>query len=163
VDEMRAGKLVAHMKANVERVSEEVTKKIRASQKCVELSRTLTVDEQNRATADIYRDLTTWLATESDSGIEQRYVVLGLLRAQQGVPFSNLFWAVCIAQEYLWQYMQQETLLEEPVEFWGGVILLSSMTQFFNRVVYFALQGYEQAADCEPRVSVAKFVRGQAS
>jgi hypothetical protein len=160
---MRAGKLVAHMKANVERVSEEVTKKIRASQKCVVLSRTLTVDEQNRATADIYRDLTTWLATESDSGIEQRYVVLGLLRAQQGVPFSNLFWAVCIAQEYLWQYMQQETLLEEPVEFWGGVILLSSMTQFFNRVVYFALQGYEQAADCEPRVSVAKFVRGQAS
>jgi|SRR5215813_10145317 len=160
---MRAGKLVAHMKANAERVSEEVTKKIRASQKCVELARTLTVDEQNRATADIYRDLTAWLATESDSGIEQRYVVLGLLRAQQGVPFSNLFWAVCIAHEYLWQYMQQETLLEEPVEFWGGVILLSSMTQFFNRVVYFTLQGYEQAADCEPRVSVARFVRGQAS
>ena len=160
---MRAGKLVTHMKANAERVSEEVTKKIRASQRCVELARTLTVEEQNRSTADIYRDLTAWLATESDSAIEQRYVVLGLLRAQQGIPFSNLFWAVCIAQEHLWQYMQQECLLEEPVEFWGGVILLSSMTQFFNRVLYFTLHGYEQAADCEPRVSASRFARGQAS
>ena len=90
-------------------------------------------------------------------------VVLGLLRAQQGIPFSNLFWAVCIAHEYLWQYMQDECLLEEPVEFWGGVILLRSMTQFFDRVLYFVLRGYEQAAACEPRVASTRFVRGQAS
>jgi hypothetical protein len=160
---MRAGKLVSHMKANTERVAEEVVKRIRTSQRCDELVSKLTAEEQRRSTADIYRDLAAWLATESDRALERRYVVLGLLRAQQGIPFSNLFWAVCIAHEYLWKYMEQECLLEEPVEFWGGVILLRSMTQFFDRVLYFTLHGYEQAANCEPRASVARFARGQAS
>jgi len=160
---MRAGRLAQHMKTNAERISEEVVTKIRASHRCDELANKLTPNEQTRSTADIYRDLTVWLTSESDSTIERRYVVLGLLRAQQGIPFSNLFWAVCIAHEHLWQYIQQECLLEEPVEFWGGVILLRSMAQFFDRVLYFVLQGYEQAATCEPRVDAARFLRGQAS
>ena len=160
---MRAVRLVQHMKTNAERVSEEVVTKIRASQRCVELVNKLSPEEQKRSTADIYRDLTVWLTSESDSTIERRYVVLGLLRAQQGIPFSELFWAVCIAHEHLWQYMQQECLLDEPVEFWGGVILLRSMAQFFDRVLYFTLHGYEQAATCEPRMAATRFVRGQAS
>ena len=159
---MRAGKLVQHMKGNAERISAEVVKKIRASQRCGDLVSKLQ-EEQERSVAGIYRDLAAWLATESDSSIERRYVVLGLLRAQQGIPFSNLFWAVCIAHEYLWEYMQQECLLDEPVEFWGGVNLLSSMTRFFDRVLYFTLHGYEQAANCKPQVSAAQFARGQAS
>jgi hypothetical protein len=72
-------------------------------------------------------------------------MALGMLRAQQGVPFSNLYWAMCIAHEHLWAYMQQECLLDEPVEFWGGVILLRSLTQFFDRALYFALLGCEKA------------------
>jgi hypothetical protein len=140
-----------------------VVPKIRASQRCSELVSKVSLEEQKRSTADIYRDLTAWLASESDSTIERRYLVLGLLRAQQGIPFSNLFWAVCIAHDYLWQYMQQECLLEEPVEFWGGVVLLRSMAQFFDRVQYFVLQGYEQAATCEPQAPAARVIRGQAS
>ena len=160
---MRAGKLVQHMKSNADRISVNVVKKIRASQRCGDLVSKLAQEEQERSVGDIYGDLTAWLATESDSSIERRYVVLGLLRAQQGVPFSDLFWAVCIAHEYLWEYIQQECLLDEPVEFWGGVNLLSSMTQFFDRVLYFTLHGYEQAANCKPQVATAQFARGQAS
>jgi hypothetical protein len=160
---MRAGKLVQHMKANTEGISEEVAKKIRASQRCGELVRKLTPGEQRLSTADIYRDLTARLMTESDSTLEQRYVGLGSLRAQQEIPFSNLFWAVCIAHEHLWEYIQQESLLEEPVEFWGGVILLRSMTQFFDQVLYFVLQGYEQASTSQSQFHATHPVRGQAS
>jgi len=56
-----------------------------------------------------------------------------------------VFWAVCIASEHLWDYMQQECLLEEPVEFWGGVMLLHSLKQFFDRALYFTLLGYQKA------------------
>ena len=156
---MRAPKLVQHMKANAERMSEEVLLKIRNSEKCSELVKKLPLDEQKHYTADIYRDLTDWLATESDDTIERRYLDLGILRARQGIPFSNLYWAVCIAHEYLWQYMQHECLLEEPVEFWGGVILLRSLTQFFNRLVYFASLGYEKASRLDVQVTEAHSVR----
>ena len=157
---MRAGKLVQHMKANSERMSDAVTQKIRTSDRCSALVERLTPEEQKRSTVEIYRDLTSWLGAESDSTIEERYRVLGLLRAQQGIPSSDLCWAVCIAQEYLWQYMQEECLLEEPVEFWGGVILLRSLTHFFDRVLYHTLLGYEQASTCEPKVGAVRFAQG---
>ena len=152
---MRAAKLVQHMKANADRISEEVFEKIKRSEKCAELVRKLPAGEQKTNTTNIYRDLTLWLATESDTDLGRRYIDLGRLRSQEGIPFSNLYWAVCIAQEHLWEYMQQECLLDEPVEFWGGVILLRSLTQFFDRVVYFALLGYEQAGRCQSQLSAA--------
>jgi len=142
---MRAIKLVQHMATNADRMSEAVLQKIRASDRCTELLIKVPAEEQRRYTLDIYRELTDWLATEADSSIEDRYVAMGLRRAQQGVPFSNLFWAVCIAHESLWEYIEQECLFDEPAEFWGGVKLLRSLTEFFDRILYFALVGYQKA------------------
>jgi len=142
---MRALKLVQHMKANAGRMSEALIQKIRASDRCSELLVRVPAEEHKQYALDIYSDLTAWLATETESSIEERYVALGMRRAQQSVPFSDLFWAVCIANEYLWEYMQQECLLEEPVEFWGGVQLLRSLNQFFDRALYFASIGYQVA------------------
>jgi len=156
---MRALKLIEHMKGNAERMSEEVMQKIRNSERCSQLVLAVPAEQQKRSTLDIYRDLTAWLGTESDKTIEQRYGSLGMLRAQQGVPFSNLYWAICIAHEHLWGYMQQECLLDEPVEFWGGVILLRSLTQFFDRALYFALLGYQNAAGGDLTPSAARLAQ----
>jgi hypothetical protein len=51
--------------------------------------------------------------------------------------------------------VQQECLLEEPVEFLGGVVLLRSLNQFFDRALYFALVGYQKAGIGEFFASVA--------
>jgi hypothetical protein len=156
---MRALKLIQHMKSNAERMSEEVVAKVRNSEKCSQLLLAIPEEEQRRSSLDIYRDLTAWLETESDATIERRYESLGMLRAQQGVPFSNLYWAICIAHEHLWGYMEQECLLDEPVEFWGGVILLRSLTQFFDRALYFALLGHEKATGGDLAASAARLAQ----
>lgn len=146
---MRALKLVQHMQTNADRMSERVIDKINASGKCGDFLSKVSIEEQRRQGEQVYRDLTDWLATEADSSIEERYIALGVRRAQQGVPFSHLYWAVCIAHEHLWEYIQEECLLDEPVEFWGGVTLLRSLTRFFHRALYFALLGYEKAGKGE--------------
>jgi len=142
---MRALKLVEHMKTSADRMAEAVNERIRRSDRCGELVLKVPAEEQKRSAEGIYSDLTDWLATEGDSGIEERYIELGIRRAQQGVPFSDLYWAVCIAHEHLWEYMQQECLFDDPVEFWGGVMLLRSLTRFFDRALYSALIGYQKA------------------
>ncbi|HXY48674.1 MAG TPA: hypothetical protein VEI01_04420 [Terriglobales bacterium] len=142
---MRPLKLVQHMKTNADRMSEGMLQKIRNSERCGALLQKVPAEEHKRYALQIYLDLTDWLAAETDSVVEQHYSVLGIRRAQQGVPFSNLFWAVCIARDYLWEYIQQECLLDEPVEFWGGVNLLRSLNQFFDRALYFTLVGYQKA------------------
>jgi hypothetical protein len=152
---MRALKLVQYMKANADRMSEELIQRIRSSNRCSELLRRVPAEEQKRYALNIYRDLTDWLADEIDSLVESRYVDLGIQRAHQGVPFSHVFWAACIARDYLWEYVQQECLLEEPVEFWGGVVLLRSLNLFFDRALHFTLVGYQKAGIGEFFASVA--------
>ncbi len=146
---MRGLKLIRHMKANADRMSEALIHRIRNSERCSELLLKVPADEHKGYVLDIYRDLIDWLAVDIDSVIEYRYFDLGIQRQQQGVPFSHVFWAVCIARDYLWEYIQQEYLLEEPVEFWGDVKLLQSLNQFFDRALYFTLLGYQKAGTGE--------------
>jgi hypothetical protein len=146
---MRALKLVQHMKANGDRMSEALIQQIRSSDRCGDLLRKVPADEQKLSAFEIYRDLTDWLGVEADSPFKSRYVNLGIQRAHQGVPLDQVFWAVSIAREYLWEYIQQECLLDEPVEFWGGVMLLRSLDRFFDRTFYFTVVGYQKAVKHE--------------
>jgi len=146
---MRAPKLVQLMKTRAADQSEELVRRIRASERCKELFLQVPEGEQKQDALEIFQDLTQWLSNETDSIIESRYVALGIRRAGQKVPLSELSWAISIARECLWDFTQQECLLEEPVEFWGGVVLLRSLNGFFDRVLYFALLGYEKAGQDE--------------
>lgn len=144
---MRAPKLVQHMKANSSVMTDALVGKIRASGKCTELLQKVSEGEQKEYAGQVFRDLTDSMSEEADSALEKRYVALGIRRAEQGVPRFQMFWAVCIAREYLWEYVQQECLQDEPVEFWGGVMLLRALNEFFDRILYFALLGYEKAEE----------------
>jgi hypothetical protein len=126
-------------------MSERLLQKIRNSNSCRDLLLRVPAEEHKRYSLNVYLDLVEWLASESNLAVESYYWELGIRRAQQGVPVSQLFWAVCIAREYLWEYIQQECLLDEPVEFWGGVMLLRSVDQFFDRALYTTLVAYQKA------------------
>ncbi len=146
---MRAPKLIQHLKDDADGISERLLDKIRNSPRCSELLLRVPAEEHNRYALDVYHHLMVWLAAENDSSLEHHYVGLGKLRAQQGIPFTHLFWAVCITREYLWEYIQQECLIEEPAEFRGGVMLLRSLKQFFDRALFLALLGYQMAGGAE--------------
>jgi len=40
-------------------------------------------------------------------------------------------------------------MLDEPVEFWGGMMMLRSLDRFFDRFFYFTLVGYQKAGKHE--------------
>ena len=146
---MRAPKLVQLMKANSSALSEALVQKIRACGQCVDLLFKVPETEHKEYALEIFQDLTQWLGHETDSILERRYVALGIRRVEQGVPLSQVFWAVTIAREFLWDYTQQQCLHEEPVEFWGGVLLLRSLNSFFDRALYYLLIGYEKVGKDE--------------
>ena len=146
---MRALRLIQLMKTNSTDISDELVRKIRASGKCEQLLLKLPESEQRQYASQIYQALMEWLADETDSILEHHYVALGARRAGQGVPASQMSWAISIAREHLWDYAQQECFHEEPIEFLGGVALLRSLNSFFDQVLYFALTGYEKAGGDE--------------
>jgi hypothetical protein len=140
-----ARKFIDHIDTHADHLCNEFMQKIKSSERCGALLQKVPAEEQRQSTREIYQNLTDWLLTKCDSVTEERYVNLGIRRAQQGVPLSSLFWAVCTTREYFWEYTERETLLENPADFWGGVRLLRSLDEFFDRALYFVIVGYETA------------------
>jgi hypothetical protein len=59
------------------------------------------------------------------------------------VPFSELIAAINATKECLWEYLEREDFLDEPVELIGDLNLLHAITRFFDRVIHSAALGYE--------------------
>jgi hypothetical protein len=146
---MFAVRLVNLIETHADRLSEGLLHKLKTSEQCHEMLHKVPADELQRRTHEIYCNLGDWLLTKTESEIEERYVGLGLRRAHQGVPFSAFLWAITATKEYLWEFLQREGLLEEPLELFGEIELLHSLERFFDRVLYFASLGYESARQAE--------------
>jgi hypothetical protein len=139
-------RLVQLIEAHAEELSKGLMQRLQASPQCTDLLHKVPDDELKRRVREIYRNLSDWLLTKTESEIEERYIGLGVRRARQGVPFSHFLWAVTLTKEYLWEYLEKEGLLEEPLELLGEIDLIHNLERFFERAIYFAAVGYEHPA-----------------
>lgn len=140
---MFAIRLINLVESQADRLSEGLLHRLEHTPECRELLQRVPGEELKRRTYEIYRNLNDWLLTKTHSEIEERYVGLGIRRARQGVPFSAFLWAVSTTKEHLWDFLQQEGLLEKPLELFGELHLAHSMERFFDRMLYSASIGYE--------------------
>jgi hypothetical protein len=140
---MFARKFIDRVDTHADQLCEEFMQKMQRSDNCKELLHKVPVEELRQSTREMYRNMTDWLLNNAESVSEERYVNLGMQRARQSVPSSELFWVVCATREYFWEYMERETLLDEPADFWGGIQLLHSLDRFFDRALNFVIIGYQ--------------------
>lgn len=140
---MFALRMIQLIEAHANNLSDELMAKLKSSERCHNLIHKVPAHELKMRTHEIYRNLSDWLLAKTESEIEERYVGLGMRRAKQGVPFSEFLFALNATKECLWQYLQQEGLLEDPVELLGDMDLLHSLGRFFDRAAYSASFGYE--------------------
>lgn len=144
---MFAIRLVQLIEAHAEELSKGLMHRLQTSPQCPALLGKVPAEELKRRVQEIYRNLSDWLLSKTESEIEERYIGLGVRRARQGVPFSEFLWAVTLTKEYLWEYLEKEGLLEEPLELLGEIELVHNLERFFDRAIYFAAVGYEQAVE----------------
>ena len=72
-------------------------------------------------------------------------------REQQGVLLSELMYAIILTREHLWEYLQHEAGVEKPAEAFGELEMLTLLEQFFDRAMYYAARGYEEARTVKGR------------
>lgn len=102
-------------------------------------------EELKEAVYEIYRHLGEWFMGKDESQLEQRYLKIGSRRAAQHVPLSEVIWVIVLTKENLWDFIKKESVLERPVEVFGELEMLQLLEQFFDRAIYHASVGYEQA------------------
>jgi hypothetical protein len=94
---------------------------------------------------EIYSHLGDWLITKDELDLEQRYMRIGARRAHQGVPFSQVAWAIVLTKDNLWMFLKRQSEMDRPVEAFGELELLQLLDNFFDRAIYYAAVGYEKA------------------
>jgi hypothetical protein len=146
---MFALRMVQLIESHATNLSDELMRRLKNSEVCQDFLHKVPSQEIMMRTHEIYRNLSDWLLSKTESEIEERYVGLGMRRAKQGVPYSQFLFALNQTKECLWEFLQREGLLEYPVELLGDIELLRSLGRFFDRAAYSASVGYEAAQRAE--------------
>lgn len=115
--------------------------------------------ELERRVSEIYQHLGEWLLGKTEAELSQRYQQIGARRCQQGVPLSELIWAIVLTKENLWDFLKRESAPDRPVEVFAELEILELLDQFFDGAIHYAAMGYEQASRAEQalEVSVGKY------
>jgi hypothetical protein len=141
---MIALRLVRLIETHSEELAEGLTRKLVASDRTSDL-RKVPANELHERCLEIYRNLSSWLLTKTEHDIEAVYKALGARRARQGISIAALTWAMLLTKEHLWSFLDGEGLYGGLHNVFGELELLRQLDQFFDRAVYYATEGYEQA------------------
>ena len=106
--------------------------------------RSLPAHELRERVYEIYRHLGEWLLGKNELDIEHRYREIGMRRACQKVPLSEVVQAIVLTKENLWEFLKSEAVMDRAVEIMGELELLQMLEMFFDRAVYYAVVGYEE-------------------
>ena len=150
-------KMIQLIKSHAEVLSEQLMHRLERSRQCPGLLRKVPAYKSQECAYEMYRNLSDWLITltKNQSDIEEEYVSIGMQRARQGVPFSELLFAFSATKECLWGHLEENAVFEDPVELIGDLNLLHSIGRFFDQVAHAAALGYEEAHRKDIRESVA--------
>ena len=113
--------------------------------------RQIPAHELRERVGEIYRHLGEWLLGKNELDIEHRYLEIGMRRARQGVPLSEVIQAIVLTKENLWDFLKSEAVMDRAVEIMGELELLQMLEMFFDRAVYYASVGYEEAVARDAR------------
>jgi hypothetical protein len=141
---MIALRLVHLIETHSEELAEGLTQKLLSSERTSDLRR-VPANELHHRCHEIYRNLSDWLLNKTEHDIEKVYKALGARRSNQGVSMASLTWAILLTKEHLWGFLEWEGVHGGLHNVFGELELLRLLDQFFDRAVYYAAEGYEEA------------------
>ncbi len=149
---MLAYRLVRLIETHSEQLANGLLKKLETCDKCHNFGK-VPPEEFKQRVKEIYHHLGDWLLGKSERDIERHYREIGQRRAHQGVPISQLVWAIALTKENLIEFLQRETSDLKPIEILGELEIMQLLDQFFDRASYYAAVGHEQARVSHPVVA----------
>jgi hypothetical protein len=137
-------KLVRLIEKHSEALSRGLIKELRESERTSDY-RNIAARELQLASSEVYRNLTEWLLQKTEGDIAQRFRFIAAQRAAEGIRLHQLVWALILTRDHLWQFLRREAIADNIVELHGELELDRLLNQFFDRAIYYAIVGYNEA------------------
>ncbi len=138
-------RLVRLIETHSQDLAASLLDRVRTSELTRTFQQNVPSEELQQRVSEIYRHLGEWLMGKDEFPLERRYRQIGAQRAGQHVPLSELIWVIVLTKENLWDFVKKESVLERPVEVFGELEMMQLLDEFFDRAIYYASVGYEQA------------------
>ena len=93
---------------------------------------------------DVYHQLGGWLSEATEERVETVYGELGRKRHAEGIPLSEVVFALTLAKYHLRDFIRTRGLVDSAVELYQEQELHRLVGRFFDRAVFHTVRGYEQ-------------------
>jgi hypothetical protein len=105
----------------------------------------------------LFSNLARWIGDPSDAAVRNEYEDMGRTRFREGVPVSELVYAIILTKKHLRGYIREHGLVDFagdrltpdellPVELHSIQELNYQVGEFFDRALYYLARGYEEEA-----------------
>jgi len=109
-------------------------------------------EDLRRRVYDIFHNLGRWLADRTEDSLERTYGDMGRKRFGDRIPISQMVYAFFITKVHLRDFIRTSGLVDTAVQLYQEEELHLMVDQFFDKAIYYAVRGYEHAAESAPRV-----------
>lgn len=137
-------RLVKLIEAHSGELCRDLSEQIRRSERTSDFRR-IPPEELRLAASEVYRNLGEWLLQKTDSDIEHRFRKVAARRMAEGIRLHQFVWVLLLTRDHLWQFLRYQSVGDNIVALFGELELQRLLNQFFDRAIYYAVLGYEEA------------------
>jgi len=160
---MLGAQLLRLIQAHADALTNDVLKDLTTNGRTPHFNRVKKAELEARVAA-LYFNLSKWIGNEDDSAVRAEYEDMGRTRFREGVPVSEIVYALLLTKQHLRRYIRDYGLVdfagdrvvpEEllPLELHSIQQLNYQVGEFFDRALYHLTRGYEmEAAGAHPLV-----------
>lgn len=116
--------------------------------------RRLRQPELEARVALLFNNLAKWIGDPSDDAVRREYEEMGRTRCREGVPMSELVFAMILTKKHLRRYIREHGLLDFagdraapdellPLALHSVQELNYQVGEFFDRALFYLARGYE--------------------
>jgi hypothetical protein len=149
---MLAARLIKMIEDHAEQLTRGVLQDLQSNARTPAYHR-LSREELHQRVFDVYSHLGQWLDHKTEDRIAASYGDLGQRRHAEGIPISEVVYALLLLKHHLREYILTSGTADSLVELYQEEGLHLLIDNFFDKAVYFALKGYEEAARPASRAS----------
>jgi len=143
---MLSDRLVRMIEHHAEELTRALVENLQSNPRTVSYHR-LSREALHTRTYHVYKDLGLWLNSKAEEDIEATYTELGKKREAEGVPISEVVYALTLTKYHLRDYIRAAGLVDSAVDLYQEQELHRLLGHFFDKAIYYTVRAYERAAN----------------
>jgi uncharacterized small protein (DUF1192 family) len=153
---MLGAHLLQLIQAHAGSLTSDVIKDLRTNDRTPSLHH-LGAPELDSRVAALFWNLGQWIGSADEAAVRREYEEMGRIRFAEGIPISELVYALLLTKQHLRRYIRDHGLVDFagdrvvpdellPLELYSIQELNYRVGEFFDRALYYLARGYEAEA-----------------